>query len=62
MKPYERQIAASITEVIINEMLYNADVKDRISSSSLIYMPDWYIKGLVGYVGGGTGIMRLKTG
>ena len=47
---YQRQIAASITEVIINEMLYNADVKDRVSSSSLIYMPDWYIKGLIHYV------------
>jgi len=47
---FQRQIAASITEVIINEMLYNADVKDRISSSSLIYMPDWYIKGLIHYV------------
>ena len=50
---YKRQIEASITEVIINEMLYNADIKDRISSSSLIYMPDWYIKGLVRYVGHG---------
>jgi hypothetical protein len=50
---FQRQIAASITEVIINEMLYNADVKDRISSSSLIYLPDWYIKGLVRYVGDG---------
>jgi len=50
---FKRQIAASITEVIINEMLYNADVKDRVSSSSLIYMPDWYIKGLVRYAGGG---------
>jgi hypothetical protein len=47
---FQRQIAAAITEVIINEMLYNADVKDRISSSSLIYMPDWYIKGLIRYV------------
>jgi Tol biopolymer transport system component len=47
---YQRQIAASIAEVIINEMLYNADVKNRISSSSLISMPDWYIKGLINYV------------
>jgi len=47
---FQRQIAAAITEVIINEMLYNADVKDRVSSSSLIYMPDWYIKGLINYV------------
>ncbi|MEI8226531.1 MAG: hypothetical protein WCG82_11460, partial [Bacteroidota bacterium] len=46
----QRQIAAAITEVIINEMLYNADVKDRVSSSSLIYMPDWYLKGLINYV------------
>jgi Tol biopolymer transport system component len=50
---YQKQIAASITEVIINEMLYNADMKDRISSSSIIYMPDWYIKGLIHYVGYG---------
>jgi WD40 repeat protein len=47
---YERQISAAITEVIINEMLYNADLKDRIASSSVIHMPDWYIKGLVRYV------------
>jgi Tol biopolymer transport system component len=50
---YERQIAASITEVIINEMLYNADSKDRVSSSSVITMPDWYIKGIIRYVGYG---------
>jgi len=47
---YQKQIAASITEVIIKEMLYNADFKDRISSSSVIYMPDWYFKGLLNYV------------
>ncbi len=50
---YNRQIAASITEVLINEILYNADVKDRISSSSLIQMPDWFLKGLVRYVSEG---------
>jgi hypothetical protein len=47
---YEKQISAAITEVIINEMLYNADIKDRISSSSNIYMPEWFIKGLINYV------------
>jgi len=50
---YQKQIAASIAEVIINEMLYNADFRDRISSSSVIYMPDWYIKGLINYVSSG---------
>jgi Tol biopolymer transport system component len=50
---YQKQIASAIAGVIINEMLYNADVKDRVSSSSTIYMPDWYLKGLTNYVGYG---------
>jgi hypothetical protein len=62
---YEHQIAASIAEVIVNEMLYNADMKDRVSSSSIIYMPEWYIKGLVRYVGYGWSMEaenRVKDG
>ncbi len=47
---FQKQIAASITEVIINEMLYNADIKDRITSSSLITLPDWFLKGLINYI------------
>ncbi|NMC38104.1 MAG: hypothetical protein GYA41_07265 [Bacteroidales bacterium] len=47
---YQKQISESITEVIINEMLYNADFRDRISSSSIITMPDWFLKGLTRYV------------
>jgi Tol biopolymer transport system component len=62
---YERQIAASITEVIVNEMLYNADLKDRVASSSIISMPDWYIKGLINYASFGWDIEaenRVKDG
>lgn len=47
---YEKQIAASIAEVIINEMIAGADLKDRTNSSQSFYMPDWYLKGLVNYV------------
>jgi Tol biopolymer transport system component len=47
---FQKQISASIAEAIINEMIANADLKDRTSSSSQIYMPEWYIKGLVNYV------------
>lgn len=62
---YRKQIAESITEVIVNEMLYNADVKDRIPSSSVISMPDWYIKGLIHYVAYGWDLEaenRIKDG
>jgi WD40 repeat protein len=62
---YEHQITMAITQVIINEMLYNADLKDRIASSSQIYMPDWFIKGLVNYVSYGWDLEadnRVKDG
>ena len=62
---YQKQIASSIAQVIINEMLYNAEQKDRVASSSEIYMPDWYLKGLVNYVGYGWGLEaenRVKDG
>jgi len=47
---YQKQIGARITEAIINEMLYDADIRDRITSSSVITIPEWYIKGLSNYV------------
>ncbi|NLA48422.1 MAG: hypothetical protein GX876_03050, partial [Bacteroidales bacterium] len=62
---YQKQIGASITEVIVNEMLYDADMRDRISSSSVITIPDWYIKGLANYVSFGWDVEtenRVKDG
>jgi len=50
---FKKQIATAITEVLVNEMLYNAEIKERVSSSSMINLPDWYIKGLANYVGWG---------
>ena len=47
---FQKQISASIAEVIINELLYDAEKKDRISGASRITTPDWYIKGLMNYV------------
>ncbi len=47
---YQKQIAAAITEIIVNEMLYDAETKNRISGSSTINTPDWFLKGLMNYV------------
>ncbi len=49
-RSYERQISASITEAMINEMLHDAEQKDMISGSTRVTLPDWYLKGLVNYV------------
>jgi hypothetical protein len=49
-KKFEQQITAAISEVIINEMLYGGDLKENITNSTLINLPDWYIKGLISYI------------
>jgi Tol biopolymer transport system component len=47
---FAKQIAAAIAEVVVYEMVYNADTHDKVSSTSEINFPEWYIKGLVNYV------------
>jgi Tol biopolymer transport system component len=62
---FERQISQSISEAIINEMIANADVRDRTSSTSSINMPDWYLKGLINYTAFGwdyTAENKVKDG
>jgi len=45
-----RQIRASITEVLINEMLYGGSFRDRVSSSTMLNLPEWFVPGLISYI------------
>jgi len=47
---FSKLIASAIAEVVVYEMLYNAEMRDKVTSSSEIQVPAWYIKGLVNYV------------
>lgn len=47
---FNKLIASAIAEVVVYEMLYNADLRDRVTSNSEIQIPEWYIKGLINYV------------
>lgn len=49
-KKFEKQISAAIAEVLINEMLYGNELRENVTNSSLIELPDWYLKGLLSYV------------
>lgn len=49
-KKFEQQISAAITEVLINEMLYGNEFRENLTNSTLINVPDWYLKGLISYV------------
>lgn len=46
----EQQIRAGIAEVIINQMMYGGEVRDMVKNSTLLVLPEWYIKGLISYI------------
>jgi hypothetical protein len=46
----KRQIRASIAEVLINEMLYGGNFRDRVSSSTMLNFPEWFVPGLISYI------------
>jgi WD40 repeat protein len=48
---FQKQITASIAEVIINEMLYGNRLGENVANSMLISLPEWFTKGLYSYLG-----------
>jgi len=64
-RKFDQQILAAITEVIMQEMLYGGSVRDRLASSTLLNMPEWYYKGLISYISKGWDVeteSRVKDG
>jgi hypothetical protein len=45
-----REITEAISEALITEMLYGNDFKDNFTNSTLIQIPEWFLKGLISYV------------
>ncbi len=48
-KKLDEQIRAGITEVLLNDMMYGGDLKDMLKNSTLLNLPEWYTKGIIGY-------------
>jgi len=47
---FERQIRAAIAEVLLTEMMYGKGIKDNLTSSTMINLPEWYLEGLISFV------------
>ncbi|MCX6275117.1 MAG: hypothetical protein NTV09_07910 [Bacteroidetes bacterium] len=45
-----RQIRAGIAKVLIDQMMYGGDIKDRLQNSALLTLPDWFLSGLISYI------------
>jgi len=64
-KKFDQQILAAISEVIMQEMLYGGSVRDRLASSTLLNLPEWYYKGLISFISKGWDVEtenRVKDG
>ena len=46
-KKLEQQVRAGIAEVLMSEIMYGGNWKEKLRNSTLLNLPDWYVKGLV---------------
>jgi hypothetical protein len=44
-----QQMRAGITQVLIDQLMYGGDIKERFQNAVLLTLPPWYIQGLVSY-------------
>ncbi len=49
-KSLEKQITSGITQLIINDMLYSGNYRQKLTNSTLITLPEWYQSGLVSFL------------
>jgi hypothetical protein len=47
---YRQQMDAVTAEVILHELLYGANLKENVTNTTLINLPEWYLPGLVSYI------------
>jgi WD40-like Beta Propeller Repeat len=47
---YLKQLRASISEVIVMEMLYGNKLSDNFANSTMLNLPEWYQKGLTSFL------------
>lgn len=46
----KKQISQSVAELLIYELLYGGSFQERLQSSTLLYLPTWFTKGLSAYI------------
>ena len=50
---FRTQIRAAVSRILLTEMLYGGNMRERLSSSTLLNLPEWYYEGLISYLAEG---------
>jgi Tol biopolymer transport system component len=48
---FEQQIRRGMAQVMLEEMLFGSDLRDKIRTNMLLSVPEWFTEGLIAYVG-----------
>ena len=46
----EKQVRKGIAQILINELLYGGNFRQKITNSTLLNLPEWYVNGLISYL------------
>lgn len=49
-KSLEKQISAGISQILINDMLYSGNFRQKLTNSTLINLPEWFLSGLESFI------------
>lgn len=49
----DKQIRAALAELMVNQILYEGNAREMIRNSTMLNLPEWYIKGLIQYLSEG---------
>lgn len=44
------QLREALSQLMVSELLFGTDLKDKIRSSGFLYVPEWYLKGLTSWI------------
>jgi len=47
---FERQIRAAIAEVLLKEMMFGNGLRDNLTNTTIVNLPEWYLEGLISFV------------
>jgi len=48
---FDRQIRAGIAKLLVDQTIYGGSIGTQIKNATLLNLPDWYVNGLVSYLG-----------
>lgn len=46
----QKQIRKGIAQIIISDMLYGGNIQEKVSNSTLLNLPEWFLPGLTSYL------------